>query len=75
MGQLYAYRDKTRRIADTAVRFDSAEITGDVVVGDGSSVGAGVTTAPCLGVRPRRPAHTSPQRAVGTPGMIQREPV
>ena len=42
MGQLYAYRDKTPRIADTAVMFESAEITGDVVVGDGSIIGAGV---------------------------------
>ena len=42
MGQLYAYRDKTPRIADTAVLFDSAEITGDVVVGAGSIIGAGV---------------------------------
>ena len=42
MGQLYAYRDKTPRIADSAVLFDSAEITGDVVVGDGSIIGAGV---------------------------------
>jgi carbonic anhydrase/acetyltransferase-like protein (isoleucine patch superfamily) len=42
MGRLYAYRDKTPRIADTAVLFDSAEITGDVVVGDGSIIGAGV---------------------------------
>ena len=42
MGQLYAYRDKTPRIADTAVLFDSAEITSDVVVGAGSIIGAGV---------------------------------
>ena len=42
MGTLYAYRDKTPRIADAAVLFDSAEITGDVVVGDGSIIGAGV---------------------------------
>src|SRR3954465_15852854 len=42
MGRLYAYRDKTPRIADTAVLFDSAEITGDVVVGEGSIIGAGV---------------------------------
>jgi len=42
MGQLYAYRDKTPQIADSAVLFDSAEITGDVVVGDGSIIGAGV---------------------------------
>jgi carbonic anhydrase/acetyltransferase-like protein (isoleucine patch superfamily) len=32
MGQLYAYRDKMPRIADSVVLFDSAEITGDVVV-------------------------------------------
>ena len=31
MGRLYAYRDKIPRIADSAVLFDSAEITGDVV--------------------------------------------
>jgi carbonic anhydrase/acetyltransferase-like protein (isoleucine patch superfamily) len=42
MGQLYAYRDKSPRIAPSAVLFDSAEITGDVVVGDGTIVGAGV---------------------------------
>ena len=42
MGRLYAYRNKTPRIADTAVLFDSAEITGDVMVGDGSIIGAGV---------------------------------
>jgi len=35
MGQLYAYRDKTLRIADTAVLFESAEITGETVVGEG----------------------------------------
>ena len=42
MGRLYAYRDKTPQVADTAVLFDSAEITGDVVVGEGSIIGAGV---------------------------------
>jgi len=42
MGQLYAYRDKIPDVAPTAVVFDSAEITGDVVVGDGSIIGAGV---------------------------------
>ncbi len=42
MGQLYAYRDKTPDIAPDAVLFDSAEITGDVVVGAGSIIGAGV---------------------------------
>ena len=33
---------RSPRIADSAVLFDSAEITGDVVVGDGSIIGAGV---------------------------------
>jgi carbonic anhydrase/acetyltransferase-like protein (isoleucine patch superfamily) len=42
MGQLYAYRDKTPQVADSAVLFDSAEVTGDVVIGDGSIIGAGV---------------------------------
>jgi carbonic anhydrase/acetyltransferase-like protein (isoleucine patch superfamily) len=42
MGELYAYRDKTPQIADSAVLFDSAEITGDVVIGPGSIIGAGV---------------------------------
>jgi carbonic anhydrase/acetyltransferase-like protein (isoleucine patch superfamily) len=42
MGQLYAYRDKTPQIATSAVLFDSAEITGDVVVGDNTILGAGV---------------------------------
>jgi carbonic anhydrase/acetyltransferase-like protein (isoleucine patch superfamily) len=42
MGQLYAYRDKTPQVAAGAVLFDSAEITGDVVVGPGTVIGAGV---------------------------------
>ena len=42
MGQLYAYRDKHPEVAATAVLFDSAEITGDVVVGADSIIGAGV---------------------------------
>ena len=42
MGRLYANRGKTPRIADSAVLFDSAEITGDVAVGEGSIIGAGV---------------------------------
>jgi carbonic anhydrase/acetyltransferase-like protein (isoleucine patch superfamily) len=42
MGQLYAYRDKAPDVAPTARVFDSAEITGDVVVGEGSIIGAGV---------------------------------
>jgi carbonic anhydrase/acetyltransferase-like protein (isoleucine patch superfamily) len=42
MGQLYAYRDITPTIASSAVLFPTAEITGDVVIGDRSIVGAGV---------------------------------
>jgi carbonic anhydrase/acetyltransferase-like protein (isoleucine patch superfamily) len=42
MGQLYSYRDKTPQIHEAAVLFDSAEITGDVVIGAGSIIGAGV---------------------------------
>jgi carbonic anhydrase/acetyltransferase-like protein (isoleucine patch superfamily) len=42
MGRTYAYRDKIPTIDPTAVLFDSAEITGDVVVGAGSVIGAGV---------------------------------
>ena len=51
MGQLYAYRDKSPRIADTTVLFDSAEITGDVVIGPGAMIhgchlGAGTVVEP-----------------------------
>src|SRR3954453_10222905 len=42
MGTLYAYRDKTPSIGAGTVLFDSAEITGDVVVGEHSVIGAGV---------------------------------
>jgi carbonic anhydrase/acetyltransferase-like protein (isoleucine patch superfamily) len=42
MGKLYAYRDTTPQIAASAVLFDSAEITGDVVVGEETIIGAGV---------------------------------
>ncbi len=42
MGTLYAYRDKTPSIGAGTVLFDSAEITGDVVIGEGSLIGAGV---------------------------------
>jgi carbonic anhydrase/acetyltransferase-like protein (isoleucine patch superfamily) len=42
MGRLYAYRDKTPLVHASAVLFESTEITGDVVVGDGSIIGAGV---------------------------------
>src|SRR5499426_3287806 len=42
MGTLYAYRDKTPSIGAGTVLFDSAEITGDVVIGERTLIGAGV---------------------------------
>jgi carbonic anhydrase/acetyltransferase-like protein (isoleucine patch superfamily) len=42
MGTLYAYRDKIPAIGAGTVLFDSTEITGDVVVGEDSLIGAGV---------------------------------
>ncbi len=42
MGQLYAYRDKTPAIGTGTVLFDSAEVTGDVIIGDDCIIGAGV---------------------------------
>jgi carbonic anhydrase/acetyltransferase-like protein (isoleucine patch superfamily) len=42
MGQLYAYRGIMPTIAESAVLFPSAEITGDVVVGERTIIGAGV---------------------------------
>jgi carbonic anhydrase/acetyltransferase-like protein (isoleucine patch superfamily) len=42
MGQLYAYRDTAPTIAPSATLFPSAEITGDVVVGERAIIAAGV---------------------------------
>jgi carbonic anhydrase/acetyltransferase-like protein (isoleucine patch superfamily) len=42
MGTLYAYRDKEPVLGAGTVLFDSAEITGDVVVGENTMIGAGV---------------------------------
>jgi carbonic anhydrase/acetyltransferase-like protein (isoleucine patch superfamily) len=42
MGTLDAYRDKTPSIGAGTVLFDSAEITGDVIIGADSLIGAGV---------------------------------
>jgi carbonic anhydrase/acetyltransferase-like protein (isoleucine patch superfamily) len=42
MGQLYAYRGIVPTIAESAVLFPTAEITGDVVVGEQTIIGAGV---------------------------------
>jgi carbonic anhydrase/acetyltransferase-like protein (isoleucine patch superfamily) len=42
MGQLYAYRGIVPSVAPSAILFSTAEITGDVVVGERSIIGAGV---------------------------------
>jgi carbonic anhydrase/acetyltransferase-like protein (isoleucine patch superfamily) len=42
MGQIYDYRGITPTIAVTAVLFPTAEVTGDVVVGERTVIGAGV---------------------------------
>lgn len=42
MGQLYAYRGIVPTIAESVVLFASAEITGDVVIGERTVIGAGV---------------------------------
>lgn len=42
MGKLYPYGNKIPQVADSAIIADSAEITGDVVIGEHSVIGAGV---------------------------------
>jgi carbonic anhydrase/acetyltransferase-like protein (isoleucine patch superfamily) len=42
MGTLYAFRDKEPVLGAGTVLFDSAEITGDVVIGEDTIIGAGV---------------------------------
>lgn len=42
MGKLYNYRDKFPQVAETAFLYDSAEVTGDVKIGENSIIGAGV---------------------------------
>jgi carbonic anhydrase/acetyltransferase-like protein (isoleucine patch superfamily) len=42
MGQLYPYRGIVPRVAASAILFATAEITGDVVVGERTIIGAGV---------------------------------
>ena len=42
MGQLYEYRGIVPPVAESAVLFPTAEITGDVVIGDRTIIGAGV---------------------------------
>lgn len=42
MGRLYTYNGKTPQIGKNSYLFDSAEITGDVLIGDDCIIGAGV---------------------------------
>jgi carbonic anhydrase/acetyltransferase-like protein (isoleucine patch superfamily) len=42
MGQIYDYRGIIPTIADSAVLFPTAEVTGDVVIGERTVIGAGV---------------------------------
>lgn len=42
MGKLYPHGDKMPRVDETATVYDTAEITGDVVIGKHSLIGAGV---------------------------------
>lgn len=42
MGQLYKYNDKYPQIAESAYLYDTAEITGDVIIGENSIIGSGV---------------------------------
>lgn len=42
MGALYSYKDKAPQVAASAFLFDSAEVTGDVVIGEHTIIGAGV---------------------------------
>ena len=42
MGTLYRFRDRRPSVDPSAVLFDSAELTGDITVGAGSIIGAGV---------------------------------
>ncbi|GMU10958.1 MULTISPECIES: DapH/DapD/GlmU-related protein [Corallococcus] len=42
MGQLYAFRDRHPFVHPTATLFSSAEVSGDVVIGAGAIIGAGV---------------------------------
>ncbi len=42
MGKLYKFADKEPKVADSAYIYDTAEITGDVVIGDNSIIASGV---------------------------------
>lgn len=42
MGKLYEYKGKYPEVAESAFLFDSAEVTGDVTIGENTIIGAGV---------------------------------
>ena len=42
MGKLYNFGDNSPKVADSAFLYDSAEITGDVTIGENSIIGSGV---------------------------------
>lgn len=42
MGNLYKFGDKAPQVASTATLYDTAELTGDVTVGENSIIGSGV---------------------------------
>ena len=42
MGKLYHYKDKYPQLADSVYLYDSAELTGDIIIGDKSIIGSGV---------------------------------
>lgn len=42
MGKLYDFKDKSPQVANSVVIYDSAEITGDVIIGEHSVIGSGV---------------------------------
>lgn len=42
MGKLYSFNDKYPKVAESAYLYDTAEIIGDVIVGENSVIGAGV---------------------------------
>lgn len=42
MGKLHEYNNKSPKVSESAFLFDTAEITGDVIIGDNTKIGSGV---------------------------------
>lgn len=42
MGTLYEYNDKYPQVSESAFLFDTAEVTGDVIIGENTKIGSGV---------------------------------